>query len=198
MAEEKSTVNRRDFLTIVTSAVGVAGVGAATIPFIKAMSPTKDIIAAGVSDVDVSGMKEGELKVIMWRKQPVFILKRTQEMIETANKIDVSTLSDPAKPEDRVKDPKWMVCIGICTHLGCIPHFQEKVAPDTPLPGFFCPCHGGRYDSLGRRLGGPPPENLHLVPYDFVAEGKLRIGTKTFAGFTENVRKIGDLPKVKI
>lgn len=197
MADETvGTVNRRDFLTMATATVGACGAGASAIPFIKAMSPTKDIIAAGVMDVDVSGMKAGEFKVIMWRKQPVFILKRTTEMIEAANRIDPATLRDPAGPDDRLKKPEWLVCIGICTHLGCIPSWQPDKVPGLEQPGFYCPCHGGKYDTLGRRLDGPPPENLHLVPYEFIEAGKLRIGTREFAGFSEGVRKMKELPKV--
>ncbi len=199
MEKKDKEVSRRDFLTVTTSAVGAVGIGAAAIPFIKFMSPSKDIIRAGVMDVDISGLKEGEFKIVMWRKQPVFLLKRDKRMIETAARIDPSKLKDPASPEERVKRPDFLVCIGICTHLGCIPHFQpEKIAPGFDLPGFYCPCHGGKYDTLGRRLDGPPPENLHLVPYEFIDGKKLRIGTPEFAGFTENIRKIQDLPKVKV
>ncbi len=196
MEEEKvDAINRRDFLTVITAAVGACGIGASAIPFIKAMSPTKDIIAAGVMDVDISGIKEGEFRVIMWRKQPIFILKRNSEMLEKTNRMDISTLRDPAKPEDRVKRPDLLVCIGICTHLGCIPSWQPGKIPGLDQPGFYCPCHGGKYDTLGRRLDGPPPENLHLVPYEFIDDSKLRIGTEKFAGYSENIRKIQELPK---
>lgn len=189
-------VNRRDFLAIAAAAVGACGIGLAAIPFIEAMGPTKDIIAAGVVDVDISGMKDGEIRVIIWRQQPVFILKRTSEMIEKTNAIRVQSLSDPANPDERVKRPDWLVCMGICTHLGCIPGWQPGKMPDFDQPGFYCPCHGGKYDSLGRRLAGPPPENLHLLPYAFTDDSKLTIGTTTFAGYSENVRKIHGLPKV--
>ena len=196
MADETAgVINRRDFLTMTTAAVGACGIGFSAIPFIKAMSPTKDVIAAGVMDTDVSGMKEGELRIIMWRKQPVFILKRTREMMEDDSRIAPSALRDPAGPEDRVKNPEWLVCIGICTHLGCVPGWQPEKVPGLDQPGFYCPCHGGKYDTLGRRLDGPPPENLHLVPYELIQGDILRIGTKEFAGYSENVRKIKELPK---
>jgi ubiquinol-cytochrome c reductase iron-sulfur subunit len=195
--EDKKTheVNRRDFLAIATAALGVCGVGFSAIPFIKAMGPTRDIIAAGVVDVDISGMKDGEFRVIIWRQQPVFILKRTGAMIEKANGISVQGLSDPATPEERVRRPDLLVCMGICTHLGCIPGWQPDKIPDFDQPGFYCPCHGGQYDSLGRRLAGPPPENLHLLPYTVTNDNRLTIGTTTFAGYSENIRKISDLPK---
>jgi len=187
-------VNRRDFLTITTAAVAACGIGISAIPFIKAMSPTKDIMAAGLMEVDISGIKEGEFRVLMWRKQPVFILKRNIEMIEKTNSIDVASLRDPAKPAERVKRPDLLVCIGICTHLGCIPSWQPEKIPGLDQPGFYCPCHGGKYDTLGRRLDGPPPENLHLVPYAFAGNNKLRIGTVKFAGYSDNIRKIQELP----
>ena len=175
MANEKEGVNRRDFLTIITATVGAAGVGAAAVPFIKAMSPTKDLMAAGIVEVDISDLKAGELKTVLWRKQPVFILKRTSQMIEKAKSIEPAGLKDPAAPEERVKRPDILVCLGICTHLGCIPVFRPENVPGLDQPGWYCPCHGGKYDTLGRRLGGPPPENLHLVPYEFVDDIKIKI-----------------------
>jgi len=201
MGDEKGQ-DRRGFLTAVTTAIGVVGVGASIVPFVRAMSPTKDIIAAGMVEVDVSDIKPGELRTILWRKQPIFILRRTPEMIEKAKQNDPTILSDPATPEDRAKDPEWFVSIAICTHLGCIPSWQPEKVPGLEQPGFYCPCHGGKYDTLGRRLDGPPPENLHLIPYGFIkdpadpARLKIKIGTERFAGFVDNIRKIGELPKV--
>lgn len=200
--EEERDQTRRGFLTVVSAAVGTVGVGFSAIPFVRAMSPTKDIIATGVMEVDVSDMKPGELRTIMWRKQPIFILRRTPEMVEMARRNDPAKLADPATPEDRVVNPEWFISIAICTHLGCIPSWQVEKVPGLEQPGFYCPCHGGKYDTLGRRLDGPPPENLHLVPYVFIKDPsdltrlKIRIGGERFAGFVDNIRKIGDLPKV--
>jgi len=195
VAEEKKGLHRREFLKIAVAAMGAAGVGAAAIPFIKAMNPSRDLIAAGIMEVDIKDLKEGELKAVLWRKQPVFILKRTPLMIGRSDAIDPSSLKDPAIPEERIKRPDIFVCLGICTHLGCIPVFSPENVPGLDQPGWYCPCHGGKYDTLGRRLDGPPPENLHLVPYEFVDNTKLRIGTETFAGYGENIRKLKDLPK---
>ena len=188
------TVTRRDFLTLTTAAVGACGLGISAIPFISAMSPTKDIIASGIMDVDISGIKEGEFRVLMWRKQPVFILKRTKEMIDKTSSVDVAGLRDPATPAERAKRPDLLVCIGICTHLGCIPNWEPEKIPGLDQPGFYCPCHGGKYDTLGRRLDGPPPENLHLVPYAFAENNRLRIGTANFSGYGEGIKKIHELP----
>ena len=192
---DDGAVNRRDFLTLTTAAVGACGLGFAAVPFIRAMSPTKDVIAAGVMEVDLSGLKEGEFRAVMWRKQPVFILRRTPEMIDKAARIHAADLRDPVTPSERVARPDWLVCIGICTHLGCIPIWEPQTIPGFDQPGFYCPCHGGAYDTLGRRLAGPPPENLHLVPYAFEGDNKLRIGTVQFSGYGENIRNIKELPK---
>lgn len=196
MPEDKTTiVTRRRFLTVASAVMGAIGAGFAAIPFIKAMSPTKDILAAGVLEADISDLKEGGLKTLIWRKQPVFILRRTSEMIKKDSEINPGELADKASPEDRVVRPDLFVSLGICTHLGCIPKFMPEGVPGTGQPGFYCPCHGGKYDSIGRRLAGPPPENLHLVPYRIEDDNKLLIGTETFAGYGENVRKIEELPK---
>ncbi len=159
------------------------------------MAPSRDIAAEALENLDLGGINPGELKVVLWRKQPVFILHRTPAMIQKSALIDPSTLLDPATPEERVKNPAWLVCFGVCTHLGCIPQLEPTEVPGTGQPGFFCPCHGGKYDSLGRRLAGPPPENLHLLPYAFSGSSALMLGSKTFAGFSEDVRKIGNLPR---
>ncbi len=119
-------------------------------------------------------------------------------MIEKAKQNDPATLRDPATAEERVKTPEWYVSIAICTHLGCIPSWQPEKIPGLEQPGFYCPCHGGKFDTLGRRLDGPPPENFHLVPYEFIDNNKLRIGTATFAGYIENIRKIKELPNVRV
>lgn len=185
---------RRDFLTWTAAAAGAVGLGLSAIPFIRAMSPAKDIIAAGVMEVDISGMKEGEFRVLLWRKQPVFILKRTPEMIDKTARTDAGSLRDPATAAERVKRPDLLVCIGICTHLGCIPGWQPEKIPGFDQPGFYCPCHGGKFDTLGRRLDGPPPENLHLLPYAFAGESRLKIGTASFSGYADNIRKIRELP----
>jgi ubiquinol-cytochrome c reductase iron-sulfur subunit len=194
--EKKGVVTRRDFLTIVTGAFGAVGVAGAAYPFIRVMSPTKDLIAAGVMAVDIKKLKVGELKTVIWRKQPIFILRRTDEMIKKAEQIDPETLRDPSKPEERAKRPDLFVCIAICTHLGCIPKFRPERVEGTDMPGFYCPCHAGRYDTLGRTTDGPPPENLHLLPYELVNDNKIVLGTERFAGYGENVRKIKDLPKL--
>jgi ubiquinol-cytochrome c reductase iron-sulfur subunit len=188
-------ITRRDFLAAFTTVLGAGGVAAATIPFIKALSPTKDILSSAIIEADISDLKEGGLKTIIWEKQPVFILRRTPEMIKKSSLIDPTKLTDPATPDQRVIRPDLFVSLAICTHLGCIPRFVEKL-PDMDISGFYCPCHGGKYDTLGRRLGGPPPENLHLVPYKIESDTRLVIGTENFSGYEEDIRKLEEFPKV--
>lgn len=192
--KERAEISRRDFLTLCTAAVGATGVGTAAVPFIKALSPTKDIIAAGVKEVDIGDIREGDLKKTIWRKQPVFILRRTEYMIRKTDELDERELKDAASVEERTVRPDIFVSIAICTHLGCVPRFRPQNVEGTDQPGFYCPCHGGKYDTLGRRLGGPPPENLHLLPYLIENDSKIILGTETFSGYGENVRKIKDLP----
>lgn len=198
MADElKEIVSRRKFLTGAAAIIGAIGAAFAAVPFIRAMSPTKDILAAGVQEVDISGLQPGQLRTVIWRKQPVFILRRTPQMIEEARQVNTAELADPAAPEERAVSPELFVSLGICTHLGCIPKFMERM-PESGFSGFYCPCHGGKYDNLGRRLGGPPPENLHLVPYKLTGENRLVIGTTTFGGYADNVRKVQALPPVEV
>jgi ubiquinol-cytochrome c reductase iron-sulfur subunit len=186
----RKTHSRRDFLKIAAAALGAFGAAAAAYPFIRALSPTKDIIEAGLVKADISDLKEGVLKTVVWRKQPVFILRRTEEMIKKTEETDVALLKDPARPEERAIRPDIFVALGICTHLGCIPKFVMDVEGQ---PGFYCPCHAGKYDTLGRRLAGPPPENLHLLPYEFINDKEIVVGSRTFGGFADNIRKTGEL-----
>ncbi len=189
--------SRRDLLRYFTALFGGLGLGGAVYPFIRALEPPRDILRAGVMEVDIKDLKEGEVKTVLWRGQPVFILRRTEEMIEKTMRIDPSTLKDPATPAERALRQDIFVSIGICTHLGCIPRFKPEGVEGTDQPGFYCPCHGGKYDSLGRRLDGPPPENLHLLPYRFVDTWRLIIGEETFGGYNENIRVITRLPGMK-
>lgn len=189
-------ITRRVFmLKVAAGIVGLAGVGFTAVPFVKSMEPSKDILAAGRMTVDISGLKRGGLMTVIWRKQPVFILRRTAGMIKATEQTDPASLLDPAAPAQRSVTPELFVSMGICTHLGCLPAFKERLE-GFGQPGFYCPCHGGKYDTLGRRLAGPPPENLHLVPYRLKSPGKLDIGTSEFSGYGADVRVISKLPRI--
>ncbi len=164
---------RRKLLT--TTAYGAAGIGAACaiLPFVDSMNPAKDVAALASTEVDISNIKMGEAKKVMWRGKPVSIRRRTKAEIEEAQAVDLAELRDPQKDSDRVKVGKeeWLVTIEICTHLGCIP-----IVGQGEYKGWFCPCHGSQYDTSARIRKGPAPKNLEIPPYEFVSDTKIKIG----------------------
>ena len=165
---------RRDFLYIATGAVGAVGAAAALVPLIAQMNPDASTIAAGAPvEIDLAPIAEGQIIKVFWRSKPIFISHRTKKEIEEAQKVAVASLPDPEPDSERVKQghDQWLVIIGICTHLGCIP-----IARQGEYDGFFCPCHGSQYDTSGRIRKGPAPKNLPLPPYTFVSDSKIRIG----------------------
>jgi ubiquinol-cytochrome c reductase iron-sulfur subunit len=166
--------SRRDFLYVATGAVAAAGVVATLVPLIGQMNPDASTIAAGAPvDIDLKPITEGQIVKVFWRSKPIFIFHRTKKDIDLAQKVDWHTLPDPAPDSERVQKghEQWLVVIGICTHLGCIP-----LAHQGNYDGWFCPCHGSQYDSAGRIRQGPAPKNLYLPPYKFVSNDKIRIG----------------------
>ncbi len=165
---------RRDFLYIATGAVGAVGAAAALVPLIAQMNPDASTIAAGAPiEVDLAPIADGQIVKVFWRSKPIFISHRTKKEIEDAQKVALSSLPDPEADSARVKQGKdeWLVVIGICTHLGCIP-----IAHSGEFNGWFCPCHGSVYDTAGRIRSGPAPKNLPLPPYKFVSDTKIQIG----------------------
>jgi ubiquinol-cytochrome c reductase iron-sulfur subunit len=168
--------NRRDFLYL--SSITIGGVGAATFmwPFIKSMNPAEDTLALGTTEVDLSAISAGQSITVKWRGKPVFIRKRTQEEIQAANNVEISSLRDPAEDSERVKRPEWLVMEGICTHLGCVPLGQKAIDTKGEYNGWFCPCHGSHYDTSGRIRKGPAPNNLAVPPYIFLNDTRIKIG----------------------
>ena len=165
---------RRDFLYIATGTVGAIGAAATLVPLIAQMNPDASTIAAGAPiEVELGPIAEGQVIKVFWRGKPIFINHRTKKEIEEARNVDVASLPDPQPDSARVKPGRdqWQVLIGICTHLGCIP-----LAHQGQYGGYFCPCHGSQYDSSGRIRGGPAPSNLPVPPYEFLSDGKIRIG----------------------
>jgi ubiquinol-cytochrome c reductase iron-sulfur subunit len=165
---------RRDFLYIATGAVAAVGGAAVLVPLITQMNPNASTVAAGAPiDVDLAPVAEGQVIKVFWRSKPIFISHRTKKEIEEARNVDVSTLPDPQTDAARVKEghDQWLVLIGICTHLGCIP-----IAHQGAYDGFFCPCHGSVYDTSGRIRQGPAPLNLAVPPYAFLTDTKIQIG----------------------
>jgi len=165
--------SRRKLLA--TTAYATAGVGAACaiLPFIDSMNPSKDVQALASVEVDISAIKPGEEKKVMWRGKPVSIRRRKAEEIEAAKSVDLAELRDPQKDEDRVKPGKeeWLVTVQICTHLGCVP-----IGGEGEYKGWFCPCHGSQYDTSARIRKGPAPKNLEIPPYEFLSDTKIKIG----------------------
>ena len=166
--------SRRDFLYIATGAVAAAGGVAAVVPLVAQMNPDASTIAAGAPiEVNLAPVTEGQVIKVFWRGKPIFINHRTKKEIADARAVDVTTLPDPQSDTARVKEGKdqWLVLVGICTHLGCIP-----LAHSGAYNGFFCPCHGSVYDTSGRIRSGPAPTNLPLPPYAFLSDTQIRIG----------------------
>ena len=168
---DKKKPNRRDFIFTATAAAGAVGVGAAAWPLIDQMNPDASERALASTEVDVSGIERGQSITVLWRGKPVFIKRRTEEEIEKARKVDLKELPDPEKDEDRAKNPEWLVMLGMCTHLGCVP-LGNKGEYD----GWFCPCHGSHYDTSGRIRKGPAPTNLEIPKYEFISDSTIKIG----------------------
>ncbi len=165
---------RRDFLYIATGAVAAVGAASVAWPLIDQMNPDASTIAAGAPiEIDLTPVAEGQVIKVFWRGKPIFISHRSKKEIDEARNVNVASLPDPQADADRVKQghEQWLVLIGICTHLGCIP-----IAHQGPYDGFFCPCHGSIYDTSGRIRQGPAPANLPLPPYAFVSDTKIKIG----------------------
>src|ERR1700720_568881 len=165
---------RRDFLFVATGAAGVVGAAATLLPLIAQMNPDASTIAAGAPiEVDLAPIAEGQVIKVFWRGKPIFISHRTKKEIDEARAVPVDSLPDPQPDQARVKQghDQWLVLIGICTHLGCIP-----IAHQGNYDGFFCPCPGSQYDTSGRIRQGPAPLNLALPPYEFVSDSKIQIG----------------------
>jgi len=168
--------DRRDFLQLTGAAFGAVGVACVAAPMINSLNPAKDTLALASTEVDISTIPEGEAKTVMWRGKPVFIRHRMKEQIESARDVDMNDLADKETDEDRVEKPEWLVTIGICTHLGCVPVGQKSSDVHGDYGGWFCPCHGSHYDTSGRIRKGPAPKNLAVPPYEFISDTVIKIG----------------------
>ena len=168
---KKIQSERRDFLFTVTYTVGAVGVGATIWPLIDQMNPDSSAKALATTEVDVSSVELGKTITVLWRGKPIFIRRRTQEEIKEASAVDLKDLKDPQKDSDRAKNPEWLVMVGVCTHLGCVPLGNKG-----EYNGWFCPCHGSHYDTSGRIRKGPAPTNMEIPKYAFVDENTIRIG----------------------
>ena len=169
MGEKK--VTRRNFLYITTGAFSAAGAGAVAWPFITQMNPDASVKALASTEVDLRPIVPGQSITILWRGKPVFIRRRTKEEITEAQKVELTDLPDPEDDQERVLNPEWLVMVGVCTHLGCIPLGQKG-----DYNGWYCPCHGSHYDTSGRIRKGPAPTNLEIPEYVFLNDNTIKIG----------------------
>ena len=170
MSDQKKT-KRRDFIFTASYVLGTVGVGAAVLPLIDQMNPDASVKALSSTEVDVSEVSPGQSITVLWRGKPVFIKRRTEEEISKARDVDLKELKDPEKDEDRAKNPEWLVMLGVCTHLGCVP-----LGDKGEYGGWFCPCHGSHYDTSGRIRKGPAPTNMEVPKYEFVNYNTIKIG----------------------
>lgn len=177
-ADEDEGATRRDFIFIASGAVAAVGLAGTAWPFVDQMNPAADTRAMSTTEVDLSAVEPGQQIKVMWQGKPVFVRHRTPEEIQAAARDDYAHLKDPQHDVDRIKQedgqagkPEWLILVGICTHLGCIPLFAEGA-----YHGWFCPCHGSVYDTSGRIRSGPAPRNLAPAPYVFLNDTTIRIG----------------------
>ena len=170
------SATRRDFLYLTAGAMGAVGTAAFVWPLIDSLNPAADTLAMATIDVDLAPIGEGQAITVMWRGKPVFVRHRTAAEIDEAQKVDVSQLRHRESDEERVQQPEWLVMVGICTHLGCIPLGQKVTEPKGEYGGWFCPCHGSHYDTAGRIRRGPAPTNLEVPVYSFTSDTTIRIG----------------------
>jgi ubiquinol-cytochrome c reductase iron-sulfur subunit len=167
---------RRDFLYLTAAAMGAVGTAAVAWPIIDSMNPAADVRALASTEVDLSPVEEGMAITVIWRGNPVFVRHRTAAEIETAQGVALDDLPDPETDQARVKKPQWLVMVGVCTHLGCIPKGQRVGEAKGEFDGWFCPCHGSHYDTSGRIRKGPAPSNLPVPPYEFLDDTTITIG----------------------
>lgn len=194
MNNEGVDTSKRQFLTSALTVVGAVGTGYLAVPFLSQMQPSSKAMAAGAPvDVDISKIEAGQLLRVAWRGKPVWILNRPPKMLKTLEGID-GILEDPTSNESiqpessknavRSMKPEIFIAVGLCTHLGCSPTFRPEIAPpdlgDDWEGGFFCPCHGSKFDLAGRVYRGvPAPTNLEVPPYRYETDTFIIIGEDT-------------------
>ena len=171
-------VRRRVFIEI--AAVSAAGVGGLVtlVPLVAQMAPSKDVLADATTEIDISAIEEGQAIKAVFRKQPLFVRNLTDAEIQAANAVDASSLRDPQTLAERTKEGKanWLVTMGVCTHLGCVPLGAAEGENKGEFGGYFCPCHGSHYDTAARVRKGPAPLNLEVPEYEFTSDTTIRVG----------------------
>ena len=167
---------RRDFINLLVNTTAVFGAATVAWPMISSLNPSQDVLALASTEVDISQIEVGQAITVKWRGKPVFIRHRTPEEIKTAEETDINALRDPQTDEQRVEKPEWLIVVGVCTHLGCVPQGQKPSEPRGQYGGWFCPCHGSEYDTSGRIRRGPAPLNLEVPQYTFTSDTLVTIG----------------------
>lgn len=175
-AHTQDSPTRRDFLSIASTALAGIGAAIAVWPLIDSMNAAKDTLALSTTEVDLGPVQVGQRLTVKWRGNPVFVDHRSPEEIKAAQSVDVETLRDPQTDAERVKKPEWLVVVGVCTHLGCVPLGQKATDTRGQYGGWFCPCHGSQYDTSGRIRQGPAPKNLEVPAYQFTSDTTIKIG----------------------
>lgn len=168
--------DRRDFFCLATGAAAAIGGMAMAWPLIDSLNPSADVLSQGSVEIDLSSLEPGQRLTVKWRGKPVFIDYRRTETIAAARSTPLSDLKDPQSDDVRVQKPEWLIVVGICTHLGCVPLGQTTASQRGKWGGWFCPCHGSHYDQSGRIRRGPAPKNLSVPPYRFVTDTQVKIG----------------------
>lgn len=178
MVEGAGDVRRRDFIYIATGAFGAVGAAVVAVPFVNQMNPSADVRALATVEVDIAAIEPGQAIKTIWQSKPIFISRLTPGDIQAANAVNVASLRDPETLADRTKPGKaeWLVQIGVCTHLGCVPLGAGPGETKGDFNGYFCPCHGSHYDMAGRIRRGPAPLNLEVPPYEFRSDTVIEIG----------------------
>ncbi|MEO0498923.1 MAG: ubiquinol-cytochrome c reductase iron-sulfur subunit [Pseudomonadota bacterium] len=169
-------VNRRDFIHIATGSMLAVGGAMVAWPFIHQMNPSADVKALATIEVDLNALEPGMGMKAMFRGKPLFIRRRTQEEITQAKAVDVNTLPDPQADEDRAENPEFLVLLGVCTHLGCVPLGTGSGEKKGDYNGWYCPCHGSHYDTSGRIRKGPAPYNLEVPYYQYTSDTTIKVG----------------------
>jgi len=167
---------RRDFLQLTAAAFGAVGAGCFAWPLVDSLNPARDTLALATTEVDLTPIEVGQSVTVIWQGKPVFIRRRTTDEIKTAQDVNITELRDKQTDQDRVKKAEWLVVVGICTHLGCIPQGQKVGETRGDYNGWFCPCHGSAYDTSGRIRSGPAPTNMSVPPYEFLTDSRIKIG----------------------
>lgn len=165
--------SRRDFIVLTASALTAVGAASFAWPLIESLNPAQDVLALASTEVNLAAVVPGQSIRVMWRGKPVFIRHRTEKEIAEAREVSLADLPDPETDDVRVKKGKeaWLIMVGVCTHLGCVPLGQAG-----DYNGWFCPCHGSHYDTSGRIRKGPAPKNLMIPPYEFTSDTTIKIG----------------------